>query len=197
MRSRFLFAAVLLGIAFSTCNRNTCKLIFCQNGECVDGTCVCEEGWKGEYCDIVDDPCFNVICFNGNCDNGICDCDPGFEGSDCGTSINTKFNGIYSLDEDCIPGGSPAPYTVSIIGTSINPTSLTISRLWDQPTASAYADVGLDGTTFVIPRQHYDGTFEIEGSGSLDSGGHTIQISYTVYDDSSNVLDNCSGTMRD
>lgn len=197
MKFRLLFATVLLSIIFSTCKRDSCKLILCQNGECNDGVCMCEEGWKGENCEIIDDPCLNVPCLNGSCDNGECDCDAGFEGSDCGTSINVKFNGIYSLDEDCIPSGSAVPYSVSIIGTAINPTSLTISGLWESATSSANAEVGSDGLTFTIPRQNYDGTFEIEGSGSIDSGGNTIQIIYTVYDDSNNVLDNCSGVLID
>lgn len=59
---RFLNYAVAIGIftipfLYLSCNEGTfpdpCERIRCENGaNCVEGVCVCAEGWKGERCNV-------------------------------------------------------------------------------------------------------------------------------------------------
>jgi hypothetical protein len=40
---------------FNSCG-NACEDVNCVNGKCNDGTCDCDEGWKGELCDEEKEP---------------------------------------------------------------------------------------------------------------------------------------------
>ena len=95
------FAVVL----FSACGDDPidpCAGVDCgANGECVDGTCDCEDGYSGANCEIFD-PCFSVDCGdNGTCVDGMCDCEDGYYGDNCELLIQDRFVGTWSgLDCD-------------------------------------------------------------------------------------------------
>ena len=90
---------------FSACGDDPidpCAGVDCGvNGECVDGTCDCEEGYSGANCEIFD-PCFSIDCgANGTCVDGTCDCEDGYYGDNCELLIQDRFVGTWSgLDCD-------------------------------------------------------------------------------------------------
>ena len=60
------------------------ECILCSNhGVCDDqGSCTCDQDWKGEDCNILH--CPGGCSGHGSCKlGGICDCDAGFSGPDC------------------------------------------------------------------------------------------------------------------
>ncbi|WP_299207618.1 hypothetical protein [uncultured Dokdonia sp.] len=74
-----------------------CAVIDCGlNGECLDGTCDCEDGYFGVNCEIFD-PCFAIDCGdNGTCIDGTCDCEEGYYGDNCELIIKDRFVGTWS-----------------------------------------------------------------------------------------------------
>ena len=145
------------------------------------------------------DPCKDVTCVNGECVEGDCVCDAGYEGVDCGTALNAKFDGSYNMTaENCSASGpGNVPYAITITAGSTDATALNITGLYEDASASASATVGTGGTDFTITRAAFSNFgVEIDGTGTIDGTGNTIQISYTIYDDVSGaVLDICTGTI--
>ncbi|RXN11143.1 attractin isoform X1 [Labeo rohita] len=80
---------------------NTCPSNCSDRGECRVGNssdsvqCVCEDGWKGEACDVP--YCFSDCGFplRGQCDTAAkrCQCKPGWQGLDCSITVpaNVSF----------------------------------------------------------------------------------------------------------
>ncbi|KAI3382076.1 hypothetical protein SNEBB_000637 [Seison nebaliae] len=65
----------------------------CEHGECVDDKyCKCYDGWIGDRCNIMRDPCDSEPCIYGNClsNHGkfICVCNNGWTGQQCAQRIN-------------------------------------------------------------------------------------------------------------
>ncbi len=92
-----LFSLFLLGLA--ACKKeDKCETIICQNGgTCDDGTCICINGFSGQFCQTAPDPCAGITCLNGGvCANGVCNCPPGYSGSDCGTQLTPSKIKIYA-----------------------------------------------------------------------------------------------------
>ncbi len=90
------FVAIVLSSCgddpFDPCAGIDCGL----NGECLDGTCDCEDGYSGVNCQIFD-PCFTIDCGdNGTCVDGTCDCEEGYYGDNCELLIQDRFVGTWS-----------------------------------------------------------------------------------------------------
>ena len=76
-----------------TCDANCkvtedpCDDVDCGDyGACVDGACVCTDGYSGDACDVppVVDPCEGVDCGDyGACVDGACVCTDGYSGDTC------------------------------------------------------------------------------------------------------------------
>ena len=50
------------------------------------GVCICDEGYEGERCEVLLDPCAGVDCgSHGSCSGGRCSCSGGYSGSSCET----------------------------------------------------------------------------------------------------------------
>ena len=139
-----MLISVMTMVVFAACiEQDPCDSIECLNdGICVDGTCICESGYSGKYCEIVDDNgndnCVGVTCFNGGvCVNGNCECPPGYTGINCGITIDpcagvSCVNGDLDNECDCNCDdgwigndcSTPEPESYTFIPESIYPTFL-------------------------------------------------------------------------
>ncbi len=73
------------GGADGTCSGRSCPGNCGGHGTCgEDGSCICNEGYRGLDCAIL--TCPNDCSDQGQCMNGTCVCDAGFSGEDCSTS---------------------------------------------------------------------------------------------------------------
>lgn len=116
----FLFSVCFL-CSITAC-KDECDDIVCQNdGSCVDGTCVCPDGFSGANCEI--NACSDVICENdGVCENGDCNCLDGYTGTNCEIEIRQTLLGTWTGTQMCtgIPDAN-ATFTLTpgATGTSI------------------------------------------------------------------------------
>ena len=112
------------------CQTPLCLYDCSGNGECVNGTCECNDGWEGDACNVRKDlsktcptntP--NTVCSgNGYCnDMGQCVCDDtnNWSGLDCSQQIETKFKRPYS-HADCPSNDKDT--VCSSNGTCVNQT---------------------------------------------------------------------------
>lgn len=93
-----IYYMLVLSLLVFSCG-DPCDDIDCgPNGNCIDGSCLCDEGYSGVNCQI--NVCDGIDCNNGNCDTvtGMCDCLEGYEGTFCDTESRAKFIGSYSGD---------------------------------------------------------------------------------------------------
>lgn len=138
MKSIPLFIlALFLGLFIGCESEDLCEDIACGPGDCVEGICVCPDGFSGDNCEIAF--CFGVDCINGDCDpqtetchcdpnyygascdilcvngafaNGTCNCSDGFEGIACETESRCRFIGWWGCNQWTSAariGGSPMP----------------------------------------------------------------------------------------
>ena len=47
----FLGFATVLSLSLTSC-ADPCKDVDCNNGECVEGNCICDDGYEGTNCDV-------------------------------------------------------------------------------------------------------------------------------------------------
>jgi hypothetical protein len=100
MMLKKLIYLCFVAIMLSSCGDDpfdSCAVIDCGlNGECLEGTCDCEDGYSGVNCEIFD-PCFAIDCGdNGTCIDGTCDCEEGYYGDSCELIIKDRFVGTWS-----------------------------------------------------------------------------------------------------
>jgi hypothetical protein len=104
-------ATVQLIIDFDDCANATAS---CNNGTCVNGentfSCVCNDGYSGDYCEMDVDDCIGVVCLNGAlCQDLVgdfeCTCPPTYFGKLCGSlddvcAANDCVNGAECFSDD-------------------------------------------------------------------------------------------------
>ena len=88
MRINLLLAA-LYCLLLCGCSSDPCEELNCVNGQCVDGTCQCEEGFVGVTCN-------ELPCVNGSFSNGECNCTTGSFGKLCDVD---EIVGFYSITQ--------------------------------------------------------------------------------------------------
>ncbi len=49
-----VICSAFFGIIYTSCNKDKCKGVVCQNGatSCIDGTCQCPSGYSGNFCEL-------------------------------------------------------------------------------------------------------------------------------------------------
>lgn len=76
-----------------------CEGKVCFNGgTCVDGSCVCANGYSGSDCSVAPNACIGISCLNGGyCANGACVCPQGYTGADCSQQVTPSAVRINSI----------------------------------------------------------------------------------------------------
>ncbi|XP_041050032.1 tenascin isoform X3 [Carcharodon carcharias] len=90
----------------ANCTEPDCPENCNERGTCINGKCLCEEGFTGEDCSI-EVSCPNDCSDQGRCINGVCQCFSGYTGEDCGQELcqfdcgeyGTCINGVCVCDE--------------------------------------------------------------------------------------------------
>ena len=73
------------------------------HGACVDGSCVCMQGWGGTHCTL--DGCPNACSGHGLCTNSSaglswsCLCEEGWSGADCSVQLEMVCDDKLDNDE--------------------------------------------------------------------------------------------------
>uniref|UniRef100_UPI00398F6DCB tenascin-like isoform X2 n=1 Tax=Pristiophorus japonicus TaxID=55135 RepID=UPI00398F6DCB len=81
------------------CTEPDCPENCNKRGMCINGKCLCEEGFTGEDCS------FEVTCLNdcsdqGRCINGVCQCFISYTGEDCSQELCRIDCGVYGTCAD-------------------------------------------------------------------------------------------------
>ncbi|XP_038637884.1 tenascin isoform X7 [Scyliorhinus canicula] len=84
----------------TNCTEPDCPEQCNERGTCVNGKCLCEEGFTGEDCGI-EVSCPNDCSDQGRCINGVCHCFSGYTGEDCSQQLCRFDCGEYGI---CIDG---------------------------------------------------------------------------------------------
>jgi hypothetical protein len=186
-----LWIICLLLLSVTGCKK-PCKDITCVNGACMEGTCLCNDGWTGPNCDQADE-CYARNCNNGYCADGACVCDPLWEGNNCSSPINQKFIGNWAVDETCSASGQGG-YSIIISGILDKLDKFRIANFY--ATGVAEGKVNADRLSFSVPLQSIAFGYDVEAtSAAIDANSETITISYTVYaQGTSTVIETCSAT---
>ena len=136
------------------------------------------------------DECKDVTCDNGGvCTAGVCDCTTGYEGTNCETKMNAKFVASYNGADVCASGSYT--YTATIAASSTNIASGLIINNFGGFGSSFTAIATVDGNNITIPSQTVNG-LAISGSGTINSAGTTLQLTYSA--DDGVDTDNCTST---
>lgn len=215
---RILFISSIIALAFAGCEKDPCKDVSCLNdGICVDGSCLCPEGFSGEYCQT-SEPCNGVNCLNGGtCVDGSCICPPGFTGANCETPIqNDPCEGITCLNGgNCVNGlcNCPDGYTGADCSQQQTPSKITITRVdilrfplvnssgssWDFTSLpDIYISCLFNGNSIYTSSIKYNdaaspGNYEFNTGGQLEIFNVTQQYSIVLYDDDNPSADDLMG----
>ncbi|MEY3442936.1 MAG: hypothetical protein RLZZ519_1217 [Bacteroidota bacterium] len=143
------------------------------------------------------DACEDVQCVNGTCSDGECTCATGYSGPDCATALNSRFDGDFSLAQNCLVPGN-ATDTVTLAAKSSGPRDFTILGLWGAPQNLITALIDDNGTSFVVERQAIVTGYEVEAFvGTISSDGNTVNLTYSIYATGDTVAsDQCTATMQ-
>lgn len=180
--------AIMVLLAITTGCKKPCKDTECANGACLEGNCLCNDGWTGPNCDQRDQ-CANRSCGFGYCNDGACVCDPGYEGVGCIDAVSYKFSGAYTAsDSSYLTFISPSVYTLNVIISSNGPTLLYIDDL----TGNSYyfeATVGADNYSITAANQPLSGFWGIkEFTGRLSPTKNELTLDYKLYDNDMDTL---------
>lgn len=177
-------------VLLSSCKRNACEGISCQNGgTCQNGDCKCPDGYTGRFCELALDACQRKGCNAANTDtclsNGaeeaVCICKTGFEGKLCDTTWAQKFYGSYTAYETC--SGITNSYAVQVKAGTKYATTLEITNFHNAttPTQSSRIIANVVGRTDLqIDSQPMPYGF-VSGYG-FRSGDGNISLTYTLVD---------------
>jgi hypothetical protein len=181
---------------FNGCKKDDpCEDKVCFNGgACVDGTCVCANGYSGANCETAPaapDACAGITCLNGgNCANGVCVCSQGYTGADCSqqlTPTGIRINSIKVTSFPATDGGAGWDLTS---GPDIFPKlTLGTTTIWESPTYNQNADPSIDYTftpnpTFNLTSPTSQYTLTLYDYDDLDANDWMGGVNFTPYNSS-------------
>jgi hypothetical protein len=143
------------------------------------------------------DACQDVQCVNGTCSDGECTCATGYSGPNCEAAINSRFDGVFALTQNCLIPGN-ATDTVTLAPKTSGPGDFTILGLWGAPQNLITALIDDNGTSFVVERQAIVTGYEVSALvGTISSDGNTVNLTYSIYETGdSTAMDQCTATMQ-
>jgi hypothetical protein len=138
------FALLMLltfGLVLVGCRKeeeaDPCEGKFCFNGgTCVNGTCVCANGYTGSDCSVAPDVCAGITCFNGGyCANGACVCPQGYTGANCSQQVTPSAIRVNSVRVTSFPATDNGAGWDLTSGPDIFPEiRLGTTSIWTNPT---------------------------------------------------------------
>ncbi len=186
MKTNFLRTLVLaiatIGIfSIQSCDTDPCKDVACgDNGVCLEGTCICDDGYDGSDCNIVIRSLF-LGTYNVE---EICDGVPNFTDNYV-SKITESSQGTGFINVDNI-------YNFPTFFPSVQPED-----------ATALASVSVSGDEYVLLIESQTFTsailadFEVAGSGIYNPSTSEITLTYSITDTSldpvdAGYIDNCT-----
>jgi hypothetical protein len=147
-----LLSLAMLGtVTFSSCSRDECKDVVCQNG----GTC--------------------------NETDGSCTCPTGYEGDLCQTRMADKFVGTWTATETCgTTPSTPYQVTITATGGT-NPTQILLNNIGNYGCTvggNVTFTGNVNGSTTFTINDNKCG-YQMNGSGTLNSNG-SLSVTYTA-----------------
>ena len=194
LRSIMLTVIVILSaftiVTYTACTKDPCEGISCTNGGvCNVGTCVCPDGYTGQYCETKKDPCDDVVCHNGGvCVAGKCTCQTGYEGEYCEVLSRAKFIGTWTGADVCT--GTTYNITMQLV-TATKETE--VSLINPGGFGSNVKITGVMSAVNEITFTNQDVGNGIVLNGVIKLSGNTLTFTYTIID-ANNSSDSCTGT---
>ncbi len=176
---RFIIYYIVLFLLLTACNE--CWRTECVNGgECVNGTCICEDGVERPFCQL--DTCVKIDdCKNGHCEYGYCICDADWVGEKCDSLAYEDHSGEYFGSYSC-----NNTYIITDIIDVLGTQDKDTFRFKEEKSNYRYY-VGFETrNNFIIPAQkvHGDEYFyiEVSGSGSIKKDVLEMRLKYREYE---------------
>jgi len=195
---KYLLITAFITTLINGCG-DPCDDVDCgPNGVCVEGNCVCNDGYSGANCGV--NVCDSVDCGpNGTCNTttGDCACNPGYEGEFCDLEIRERYYGTYIGDmtgcpPDLVTSLIPAeqleplqevPIVVGSSTEGINHINIGSS----DSVLNLSIDVDISETEFTVPVFSQSiviagNSVEIQGSGTgtlVDEDSLTLSLDLT------------------
>ena len=150
--SRLLPLLIILALVFTSCKKednDPCKDKVCMNGgTCVDGTCVCANGYTGANCETAPNPCTGISCLNGGyCANGSCVCTQGYTGANCSQQVAPTAIRVNWIKVTSFPATDAGAGWDPTSGPDIYPElKLGTTVIWTSPNYNQNADPAQDYT---------------------------------------------------
>lgn len=136
-------------ITYTSCNKDNCKNVVCENG----GTC--------------------------NSTDGSCTCPTGYSGSTCGTAVRTTYVGTYKGNGSDNNGGSYSGWSMVFATSGTDAKAMSMTLLDANNAAQLAFTVTLaTNTTFTVDAKT-NGNYSYTGSGSIDGNTASLTLTET------------------
>jgi len=126
------------------------------------------------------DKCKDTSCLNdGICLEGECLCPFGYEGEHCETAWNARFPGVWSVAASPQGTGDTTVYQVSLVA-SANPAQFYVMNFHEELDSIICKRTGARSFSFIDNQLRDSSLILISGSGSYDSLGNNLAVSYRL-----------------